>query len=131
MSANHSGNIDPHRQPHRNKDLPKAFAESKSDCDDQQNGGNRPHNVDKPHDNVVCLSSIVACNSSEAHSYKNSYQYRNQTYRKGNTSADNELRKHISAISVCAEKVGALNNPIITSVRQGYDFATVGIVSRI
>src|SRR5690606_17210658 len=67
LSANHTGNFNPHRQAHGNKHLPKSLSQCQGDRNYQKQRGNGPSNINKPHDSSIYLSSIIACNGTQSY----------------------------------------------------------------
>ena len=74
MPAHHTCYVHPHRKADGDKHLPEAFAQGEGNGYDQQHGGDGPHHVDEPGDEVVHPSSVVGGHRTQGDAYKQGYE---------------------------------------------------------
>ena len=107
LSAHHAGDVDPHGEADGDEHLPESLAQSKGDGDDQQHGGDGPHDIDEPGDEVVDPSAIVGGQGTEGDAYEQGDEHSDKAYRETDAAADNNHAEHVAAVAVGAEGEGA------------------------
>ena len=102
LPSNDARNLHPHGQADGQEDLPESLAKRQGDCQDHEQGGHGPHDLQKPRDDGVGPAAQVACNASQHQSKNQADQDRASTHRKGNGAAGHQPAEHVSAVLVGA-----------------------------
>ncbi len=113
LSSHHACYLYPHCKSHGHKHLPKTAPQSHGYGNDEEQGGNAPNHIDKPHYQVINLATEKAGNKTQRYADNQGNEHGDKSHRKTDAAAYEQLTQHIATKAVGAEQITTLFNEII------------------